>query len=159
MNTKQHYPLPVLLKIKHPARHNPLLASIGLQMKKLLPIAVLLASCATATSPEEPIVWSGSGTSVLSNRYQGVASGLVLCHYPPITGSFNRIYMHSESGQGWATFEYKGWLSKKPITTVSLMDRPDGTIKLTVQTTDRSHGWPIYKSVRLWINQDFTGAC
>ena len=141
MSTKQHYPL---------------LASIGVQMKKLLPIAVLLASCATTP---EPMVYEGTGTSFLSYRYQGVASGLVLCHYPPSTGSFNRIYMHSEGGQGWATFEYKGWLSKKPITTVSLVDHPDGTIRLTVQTTDKSHGWPIYTSVRLWINQDFTGEC
>ena len=92
-------------------------------MKRLLPLIVLLTSC--ASTPQLPAYFEGLGNGALEFRYTDVMAGLVLCYPPRSLNGVNQMRFISASGQGWMTFEYKKWLSKEP--TVEIWINNDAT--------------------------------
>ena len=127
-------------------------------MKRLLPLIVLLASC--ASTPELPYYYEGLGNGALQFRYTDVMAGLVVCHPTKPTNAFSQMRFISASGQDWATFEYRRWLSKEP--TVEIWINNDATgegTEVRVRTTDVEMGRPIYQSLVVWLNHGFNGVC
>ena len=127
-------------------------------MKRLLPLTVLLASC--ASTPQLPTYFEGLGNGALEFRYTDVTAGLVLCYPPKPTNAFSQMRFISAAGPGWATFEYRRWLSKEPTVEIWIDNDATGEgTEVRVRTTDVNMGQPIYHSLVAWLNHGFNGVC